>query len=117
MVVVCPAVDLLASGAVSLRLPPRDRLMSSRPDIVWVALGTPAQDRFIEANLTDVPAIFIGVGAAFDFLAGSKRRAPQWLRTLAGEWLFRLLRELRRLWRRYLIDSPLFFYFAATRDR
>ena len=95
----------------------RKRLHSCAPDVVWVALGTPAQDVFVEMYLKDVPATFIAVGAAFDFISGSKKRAPRWLQTIGAEWLFRLLQEPRRLWRRYLIDTPLFFYFAATRNR
>ena len=91
------------------------RLNTLRPDVVWIALGTPAQDVFIEAYLREVPAVFVAVGAAFDFLSGSKRRAPQWMQKLAAEWLFRLIQEPKRLGLRYLIDSPLFFYFAATR--
>jgi N-acetylglucosaminyldiphosphoundecaprenol N-acetyl-beta-D-mannosaminyltransferase len=95
----------------------RKRLASAQPDVVWVALGTPTQDMFIERYLADVPAVFIAVGAAFDFLSLSKRRAPVWVQSIAAEWLFRLVQEPKRLSRRYLIDSPLFFYFAVTRDR
>jgi len=52
--------------------------------------------------------VFIGVGAAFDFLAGRKRQAPRWMQRNGLEWLFRLLTEPRRLWRRYLVNNPLF---------
>ena len=52
--------------------------------------------------------VLIGVGAAFDFLAGRKRQAPRWMQRSGLEWLFRLLTEPRRLWRRYLINNPLF---------
>jgi len=92
------------------------RLRSCAPDIVWIALGTPAQDLFTETYLLEIPATFVAVGAAFDFISGSKRRAPRWLQSIAGEWLFRLVQEPKRLWRRYLIDSMLFFYFAAKSD-
>lgn len=94
----------------------RSRLLDARPDVVWVALGTPAQDLFIETYLRDVPATFVAIGAAFDFLAGARRRAPRLLRRFPGEWLFRLSQEPRRLWRRYLIESPLFFYYAVRSD-
>jgi N-acetylglucosaminyldiphosphoundecaprenol N-acetyl-beta-D-mannosaminyltransferase len=55
-----------------------------------------------------IPAVMIGVGAAFDFLAGAKRQAPQWMQGAGLEWLFRLAAEPRRLWRRYLRNNPRF---------
>jgi N-acetylglucosaminyldiphosphoundecaprenol N-acetyl-beta-D-mannosaminyltransferase len=86
------------------------RITAARPDIVWVALGTPAQDYFCLDLGADVPATFIPVGAAFDYIAGAKRMAPKWMRQLCLEWMFRLLREPRRLWKRYLIGNPVFIY-------
>jgi N-acetylglucosaminyldiphosphoundecaprenol N-acetyl-beta-D-mannosaminyltransferase len=58
------------------------------------------------------PAILLGVGAAFDFHAGSVQRAPAALRLIGFEWLYRLLQEPRRLWKRYLISNTLFLYYA-----
>lgn len=116
--------DAIVAGAESPRTPflasaeeaaLRDRLRSCAPDVIWVALGTPAQDHFIESFLMDVNATFISVGAAFDFISGAKQRAPKWVQSVDAEWLFRLVQEPRRLWRRYLIDSPLFFYYASKR--
>jgi len=79
------------------------------PDIVWVGLSTPKQERWMAAHVGRVEApVFIGVGAAFDFLAGRKRQAPRWMQRNGLEWLFRLLTEPRRLWRRYLVNNPLF---------
>jgi N-acetylglucosaminyldiphosphoundecaprenol N-acetyl-beta-D-mannosaminyltransferase len=75
---------------------------SSKAHILWVALGAPRQEQWMAANLRrlDVP-IMIGVGAAFDFIAGYKKQAPHWMRRLGFEWLFRLLQEPARLWPRY----------------
>ncbi|HYC33440.1 MAG TPA: WecB/TagA/CpsF family glycosyltransferase [Gemmatimonadales bacterium] len=85
------------------------RINDTRPDIVWVGLSTPKQERWMSGHVGRVQApVLIGVGAAFDFHAGLKRQAPGWMRRNGLEWLFRLLQEPRRLWRRYLINNPLF---------
>lgn len=76
--------------------------------ILFVGLGCPKQERWIAAHRGRVPAVMLGVGAAFDFLAGTKRKAPASLQRLGLEWLFRLVTEPRRLWRRYLRHNPRF---------
>ncbi len=87
----------------------RDRINKSRADIVWAGIGTPRQERWMASQLGRVHApVFIGVGAAFDFLAGVKRQAPRWLQRSGLEWLFRLACEPRRLWKRYLRNNPAF---------
>jgi N-acetylglucosaminyldiphosphoundecaprenol N-acetyl-beta-D-mannosaminyltransferase len=79
------------------------------PDIVWVGLGAPKQERWMAAHGDKLTApVLIGVGAAFDFHAGLKKQAPCWMQRRGLEWLFRLMTEPRRLWRRYLINNPLF---------
>ena len=65
------------------------------------------------AHREALPCVMLGVGAAFDFLAGVKRQAPRWLQRAGLEWLFRLASEPRRLWRRYLIQNPRFVYHLA----
>jgi N-acetylglucosaminyldiphosphoundecaprenol N-acetyl-beta-D-mannosaminyltransferase len=81
------------------------------PDIVWVGLSTPKQERWMAAQRDRLEApVLIGVGAAFDFHAGLKRQAPPWMQRNGLEWLFRLLTEPRRLWRRYLLNNPLFVW-------
>jgi len=86
----------------------------SKPDILWVGLGSPKQDFWMSLNrpLLDVPVI-IGVGAAFDFLSGQKPQAPRWMQRSGLEWLFRLACEPRRLWRRYLIGNLEFLYYLG----
>lgn len=76
--------------------------------IVFVGLGCPKQERWIARQRGNVRAVMIGVGAAFDFLAGVKPQAPELLRRWGFEWAFRLLTEPRRLWRRYLRQNPRF---------
>ncbi|MBC7265043.1 MAG: WecB/TagA/CpsF family glycosyltransferase [Chloroflexi bacterium] len=79
------------------------------PDVVWIGLGTPKQERWMaEHRGCLAPPVLIGVGAAFDFLTGRRPQAPRWMQCAGLEWLFRLLSEPRRLWRRYLINNPLF---------
>lgn len=85
---------------------------NSNSDIVWVGLGSPKQDLWMYEHGDRINApVLIGVGAAFDFLAGAKPQAPRWVRNNGFEWLFRLITEPRRLWRRYLLDYPLFVYY------
>lgn len=82
-------------------------------ELVWVGLGAPKQELWMAANATALaPAILFGVGAAFDFHAGVTRRAPEPMRRLGLEWLFRLASEPRRLWKRYLVTNTLFLTYA-----
>ncbi len=82
---------------------------SATPDIIWVGLGSPKQEHWMAEHRARLTApVLIGVGAAFDFLTGRKPQAPRWMQRAGLEWLFRLLTEPRRLWRRYLINNPRF---------
>lgn len=84
-------------------------IRGSRPDIVWVGLGTPKQERWMASHVKDLNgAVLIGVGAAFDFHSGTIKQAPRGIQRSGFEWLFRLIVEPRRLWRRYLTVIPLF---------
>jgi N-acetylglucosaminyldiphosphoundecaprenol N-acetyl-beta-D-mannosaminyltransferase len=79
-----------------------DRLNASEADIVWVGLSTPKQERWMADHRSRLAApVLIGVGAAFDFLSGTKPQAPRWMQRSGLEWLFRLASEPRRLWPRY----------------
>jgi N-acetylglucosaminyldiphosphoundecaprenol N-acetyl-beta-D-mannosaminyltransferase len=84
-------------------------LRRTKPHVLWVGLGAPKQELWMAemAGTLDVP-VMIGVGAAFDYLAGTKRAAPRVLRHIGLEWLFRLAVEPRRLWRRYAVGNALF---------
>ena len=86
-----------------------DLINRARPDIVWVGLSTPKQERWMAELAAHLHApVLIGVGAAFDFLSGRKPQAPQWVQRSGFEWLFRLACEPSRLWRRYLTNNTLF---------
>ena len=82
---------------------------SANPDIVWIGLSTPKQERWMAEHVSRLNApVMIGVGAAFDFNAGLKKRAPVWIQKMCLEWFYRLVSEPRRLWRRSLNNIPLF---------
>jgi len=86
-----------------------EAVRAARPDVVWVGLSTPKQERFMAEYLPKLEAtLMFGVGAAFDFLAGKTRQAPRWMQRSGLEWLFRLCSEPRRLGKRYLKNNPLF---------
>ncbi len=89
-------------------------LARSGAHIIWVGLGMPKQERWMAAHIGRLPQVLIGVGAAFDFHSGSKRQAPLWMQRRGLEWLFRLMSEPRRLWRRYLTTIPPFIVLAAA---
>ena len=78
--------------------------------ILFVSLGCPKQEKWMAENVGRMECVMIGVGAAFDFLAGSKAVAPQWMQRTGLEWAFRLATEPRRLWRRYLIHNSRFVF-------
>ena len=85
------------------------RVNAARPDILWVGLGAPRQERWIHAHLGRLDVrVAIGVGAAFDIRGGARRRAPRWMQRAGLEWFHRFLLEPRRLFRRYFIDSAPF---------
>lgn len=89
-------------------------IADARPDIVWVGLSTPKQERWMAAHVGRVHApVLVGVGAAFDFHAGLKRQAPAWMQRCGLEWAFRLANEPRRLAGRYLKNNPRFAWLVA----
>ncbi len=80
-----------------------------RPDVIWVGLSTPKQERFMAEYLPKLhTSLMVGVGAAFDFHSGRVRQAPRWIQRSGFEWLYRMATEPRRLARRYLVNNPLF---------
>lgn len=80
-----------------------------RPDVIWVGMSAPKQEKWVARNSAALGArSIISIGAVFDFYAGTVPRAPAWMRRIGFEWLHRLVREPRRLWRRYLVSGPIF---------
>ena len=82
-------------------------------DIVWVSLGFPKQEIFIDelCNEVEISTNFVGVGAVFEWVAGTKKKAPEWVADLGLEWFLRLIQDPRRLYKRYLIDNTLFILY------
>lgn len=89
------------------------QIKDSETQILFVGLGCPKQENWMQAHKNDFPAVTLGVGASFDFYAGNIKESPKWLGKFGLEWLFRLSQEPRRLWRRYLILNPRFVWLAA----
>ena len=90
-----------------------DEIQNIDADIVWVSLGFPKQEMFInQVNLTmDINSNFVGIGGVFEWVAGTKKKAPEWLADIGLEWLFRLVQDPKRLYKRYLIDNTLFMVY------
>lgn len=93
-----------------------DVIVKAQPSIVWVGLGTPKQDFEASRIATHLKVTTVAVGAAFDFLSGSKRQAPDWMSKSGFEWLYRLVTEPKRLWRRYLIGNFIFLWSILFRQ-
>jgi N-acetylglucosaminyldiphosphoundecaprenol N-acetyl-beta-D-mannosaminyltransferase len=90
-----------------------EAIAESGARILFVGLGGAKQDLWMAEHRGRVPAVMLGVGAAFDFLAGTKAQAPRWMQSAGLEWVFRLATEPRRLWRRYLRHNPRFALLAV----
>lgn len=89
-----------------------EEIQKSKTRILFVGLGCPKQEYWMAKNRNRLNVVMLGVGAAFDFHAGSKPQAPAWMQGLGLEWLFRLITEPRRLWKRYLYHNPRFIFLA-----
>ena len=100
-----PADRFFAPSGIGELVPFLKSLPSAEP-ILFVGLGAPKQERWMAAHTGQVRAVLLGVGAAFDFLAGRKRQAPRLVQQLGLEWLYRMSLEPRRLFLRYLITNP-----------
>lgn len=107
----------LATAEELCNPPTASAINEARPDIVWVGISSPKQEFWMACMrpLLQAP-VLVGVGAAFDFHTGTVSQAPRWMQRAGLEWLFRLLTEPRRLWRRYLVDNP-WFLFELSRQK
>ena len=90
-----------------------DDINAKNPDILWVSLGFPKQEKFINLikKNNSIDTNMVGVGAVFEWVAGTKIKAPEWLANIGLEWLIRLIQEPKRLFRRYLVDNFLFIIY------
>lgn len=91
-----------------------EEITQSKIQILFVGLGCPKQEIWMAEHKGKIPAVMVGVGAAFDFHAGVKPQSPPFLQKLGLEWLFRLFHEPRRLWKRYLYNNPRFIILAIA---
>ncbi len=112
---VCPGIRIVGTWSPPYRaLTEKEErefqqlIKAAAPDVLWVGLSTPKQEQWMAGHRDLRVSVMVGVGAAFDFHAGRVRQAPSWVREHGLEWLFRLLQEPRRLWRRYLLGIPKF---------
>ena len=93
----------------------REQIKKTRPDFVWVGLSTPKQERFMADHIEPLDCtLMVGVGAAFDILAGATKDSPRWVKRAGLQWLHRLVQEPARLWKRYLINNPKFIFNIAS---
>ena len=111
----CPGLEIAGYEAPPFRqLTPEEdqavveRINKSGAAIVFIGLGCPKQDVFAYEHRESIHAIQICIGAAFDFHAGVKKQAPEWMQKRGLEWLYRLIQEPRRLWKRYLVTNTVF---------
>jgi N-acetylglucosaminyldiphosphoundecaprenol N-acetyl-beta-D-mannosaminyltransferase len=113
-VVGCDAPRVSVDPAAPENLAPLAKIKAANPDILLVALGAPKQEVWMHRCLPQyAPAVALGIGAGLDFIAGTVKRAPQWVSSAGLEWAYRLSREPRRLWRRYLVNDPKFLLILA----
>jgi len=86
----------------------------SAADIYWIGLGAPKQEIWMYENYKKLNrGVMIGIGAGFDYLAGNIKHAPKWMKNCALEWLYRLIQDPKRLWKRYLVTNTLFLYYCV----
>ncbi len=93
-----------------------EKIRAASPDLIWVGLGAPKQEKWMAAHKGRFDAVMIGVGAGFDFHAGVRKRAPKWIQRIGFEWLYRLLQEPGRLFSRYFYSNTKFLL-NVGRDR
>src|SRR4051812_21541485 len=117
----CPGIRIVGSYSPPFRplTPAEDSdvinmIDRAAPDILWVGLSTPKQENWMHEHRERLRVpVMVGVGAAFDFLSMRKQQAPRWMREHGLEWMFRLLQEPRRLWKRYILGGAEFVFLAS----
>ena len=94
-----------------------ERINEAQADFVWVGLGAPKQERWMAAHKGRVHGLMIGVGAGFDYHAGRLKRAPQWMQRCSLEWLYRLMQDPVRLFKRYLVTNTKYLWLARREEK
>ncbi len=93
-----------------------EKINETKPDIVWIGLGAPKQENFMYDNQQQLSAVMIGVGAGFDYHAGTIKRAPKWMQKCSLEWLYRLMQDPKRLFKRYFVTNLKFIYYILMEN-
>lgn len=88
-----------------------NKINKTNPDFVWVGLGAPKQENWMYEHKHKVKGLMVGVGAAFDYFAGNIKRAPMWMQNNNLEWLYRLLQDPKRLFKRYFVTNTKYIYY------
>jgi len=113
-VVGCDAPKVSVDPAASENASAIEKIQKAKPDVVLVALGAPKQEIWMHRCMPQyAPAVALGIGAGLDFIAGTVKRAPLWMSKNGLEWAYRLSREPKRMWRRYLVNDPKFLLILA----
>lgn len=94
-----------------------EQINAAKPDFLWVALGAPKQEIWMYHHRDRIHSLMIGVGAAFDFLAGTVKRAPMWMQKLCLEWVYRIFQDPKRMLPRYLNTNFAFLYYTYKESR
>lgn len=94
-----------------------EMINDSNPDFVWIGLGAPKQEKWMAAHQGKIKGFMVGVGAAFDYYAGNIKRAPQWMQKINLEWLYRLMQDPKRLFKRYFVTNSKFIWNAIIRGK
>lgn len=94
-----------------------ERINETRPDFVWIGLGAPKQERWMAEHQGKIKGFMVGVGAGFDYFAGNISRAPMWMQKTNLEWVYRLLQDPKRLFRRYWHTNTKFIWNAMVRGK
>nr|WP_295255834.1 WecB/TagA/CpsF family glycosyltransferase [uncultured Blautia sp.] len=94
-----------------------ERINEAKPDFVWVGLGAPKQEKWMAAHQGKIDGLMIGVGAGFDYYAENIKRAPEWMQKSNLEWLYRLIQDPKRLFKRYLNTNTKFIWNAMIRGK
>lgn len=94
-----------------------EEINKTRPDFLWVGLGAPKQEIWMSEHKNKIQAVMIGVGAGFDFHAGTVKRAPVWMQRCGLEWFYRLLQDPKRLWKRYVVTNSKFLWYMIIKGK
>ena len=94
-----------------------ERINETKPDFVWIGLGAPKQEKWMVEHHGKIDGLMIGVGAGFDYYAGNIKRAPMWMQKSNLEWLYRLMQDPRRLFKRYLVTNTKFIWNAMIKGK